>query len=214
MLFYLLVYGVTNTGAFAVLACLERSSHGETVEAEDIGDLRGLCKTNPWLGWSMVLCMLSLLGFPPILGFFGKVPLFTSALGAGRVTLVVILGINSAIAAFYYLRVVATVMLEEPADTGVHDTGVHDTGVHDTGVRDTGVPSRVLGAVVSGVCVVAFSIFGNSFMSASTKAGEPRVFGEAESTSQHETPEQEAVGALGSQVQSATVVTPKKIRMH
>ncbi len=154
VLFYLLVYGVTNTGAFAVLACLERSSHGETVEAEDIGDLRGLCKTNPWLGWSMVLCMLSLLGFPPILGFFGKVPLFTSALGAGRVTLVVILGINSAIAAFYYLRVVATVMLEEPADTGVHDTGVHDTGVHDTGV-----PSRVLGAVVSGVCVVAFSIF-------------------------------------------------------
>ncbi|VAX39240.1 NADH-ubiquinone oxidoreductase chain N [hydrothermal vent metagenome] len=199
VLFYLLVYGVTNTGAFAVLASLERTSHGETVEAEDVSDLRGLCKTNPWLGWPMVLCMLSLLGFPPILGFFGKVPLFTSAIGAGRVTLVVILGINSAIAAFYYLRVVATVMLEEPADTGI---------------RETGVPSRVFGAVVSGVCVIAFSIFGNSFMSASTKAGEPRVFGEAESTSQHETNDHEAVGALGSQVQSATVVTPKKIRMH
>ena len=155
VLFYLLCYGVMNTGAFAVLACLERDSRGEAAEVEEIADLRGLCRTRPWLGWALVLCMLSLLGFPPILGFFGKVPLFTASLGAGRVALVVILGLNSAIAAFYYLRVVSSAMLEPAADTGV---------------RDAGVPSRALGAIISAACVVAFSVFGNSFMGAAYHA--------------------------------------------
>ena len=173
VLFYLLCYGVMNTGAFAVLACLERDSRGEAVEAEDVSDLRGLCRTNPWLGWALVICMLSLLGFPPIVGFFGKVPLFTSALGAGRVVLVVILGINSAIAAFYYLRVVATAMLETPGDSGV---------------RCAGVPSRALGAVVAAGCVIALSVFGESFMRASQTAGQPRQFAEREDGSPSELP--------------------------
>lgn len=163
VLFYLLCYGVMNTGAFAVLACLERDARSETAEAEDVGDIRGLCRTHPVLGWSLVICMLSLLGFPPILGFFGKVPLFTAALGAGRVALVVILGINSAIAAFYYLRVVAAAMLEEPGDEAV---------------RDTGVPSRVFAALTCSVCVIGLSLFGESFMRASQTAGQPQAFAE------------------------------------
>ncbi len=177
VLFYLLCYGVMNTGAFAVLASLERESRGEPVEAEEVDDIRGLCRTNPVLGWSMVLCMLSLLGFPPILGFFGKVPLFTAALGAGRVTLVVILGINSAIAAFYYLRVVAAAMLEGPADTGA---------------RDTGVSSRGFAALISAICVVALSVFGESFMRASQTAGSPRAFAERQDAAPPQLPGHDA----------------------
>jgi NADH-quinone oxidoreductase subunit N len=159
VLFYLLCYGVMNTGAFAVLACLERDTKSDVAEVEDIADIRGLCRTRPLLGWSLVLCMLSLLGFPPILGFFGKVPLFTSALGSGRVVLVVILAINSAIAAFYYLRVVAAAMLEPPAGEEA---------------RDAGVPARLAGAVISAVGVVLLAFLGNTLMSASEAAAEQR----------------------------------------
>lgn len=115
ILFYLLGYGVTNVGTFAVLACLERRGpDGEATEVDSFTDLRGLCKTHPALGWIMVICSLSLLGFPPLLGFFAKVPLFTSAISAGEIPLVVVMGLNSAIAAFYYLRFTQACLLESP----------------------------------------------------------------------------------------------------
>ena len=115
VMFYLMAYGVTNAGAFAVLACLERrQGDGEPAEIDRFADLKGLCKTHPVLGWVMVLCALSLLGFPPLLGFFAKVPLFTSGIAAGEIPLVIVLGVNSAIAAFYYLRLVQASFLESP----------------------------------------------------------------------------------------------------
>jgi NADH-quinone oxidoreductase subunit N len=114
VLFYLLCYGVMNLGVFAVLACLERK--GE--EADEIDDIRGLVRSHPHLGWAMVICCLSLLGFPPLLGFIGKVGLFTSGVASGHIALVVILGLNSAIAALYYLRLVAAAYLEPASDTG------------------------------------------------------------------------------------------------
>jgi NADH-quinone oxidoreductase subunit N len=115
VLFYLLCYGVMNLGVFAVLACLERR-HEE--EADDIDDIRGLVRRHPHLGWTMVICCLSLLGFPPLLGFIGKVGLFTAGVTSGNLVLVLILGVNSAIAAFYYLRLVAAAYLEPASDTG------------------------------------------------------------------------------------------------
>lgn len=112
-LFYLLCYGFMNLGAFAVVACLERRGpDGRMQEVESIDELRGLCGQSPLLGWSMVLCAASLLGLPPLLGFVGKFYLFTSAIAAGEIALVVVLGLNSAIAAFYYLRLVAYPLLE------------------------------------------------------------------------------------------------------
>jgi NADH-quinone oxidoreductase subunit N len=85
VLFYLLTYGVTNVGTFAVLAShrarRRRRSHGEI---DDIDDIRGLHRTRPHLAGAMLLCVLSLLGLPPLLGFFGKVGLFTSAIRRAR----------------------------------------------------------------------------------------------------------------------------------
>jgi len=171
VLFYLLCYGVMNTGAFAVLACLERKSSQETVEVEEIADLRGLCRAHPVLGWSMALCMLSLLGFPPILGFFGKVPLLTAALGSGRMVLVLALAINSAIAAFYYLRVVATVALEKPPAA-------------EDACSDVQIPARKLGAMLSALGVVVLAFAGNGLMKASNTAAQYHTLQGPRGTSQ------------------------------
>jgi len=119
VLFYLLVYGVMNLGAFAVVASLQRPGKDGTMEEVDqLADIRGLCINRPVLGWTMVICAASMLGLPPLLGFFGKLPLFTSGMGAGHYTLVIIMGINSAIGAVYYLRLAGYPLLEQPDLSG------------------------------------------------------------------------------------------------
>ncbi|MBX3360658.1 MAG: hypothetical protein KF705_04335 [Phycisphaeraceae bacterium] len=71
VLFYLAAYGLMNVGAFAALAGLERRGRdGRPVEIDSFDDLRGLCAGRPLLGWTLVVCSLSLLGLPPLLGFF------------------------------------------------------------------------------------------------------------------------------------------------
>jgi len=110
VLFYLLGYGVTNTAMFAVLASLERN--GEDVETLD--DLSGLRARHPVLAWMLAASAISLIGMPPLIGFFGKLALFSSALDAGQTELVVIAAVNSAISAFYYLQLVAVPMLGQP----------------------------------------------------------------------------------------------------
>lgn len=120
VLFYLATYGIMTIAAFAVVSCLERrSAEGGSEEAEDVADLRGLCKRDPLLGWTMVISSVGLLGLPPLLGFFGKLPLFTSGIAAGEIPLVLILGMNSAIAAYYYLRLAGAPLLAEPEADGV-----------------------------------------------------------------------------------------------
>lgn len=154
VLFYLLAYGVMNVGCFAVLACLERKSADGEREIESVDDLAGLCKTHPALGWTMVLCALSLMGFPPLLGFLGKLPLFTSIISAGDITLAIVLGVNSAIAAYYYLRLAWAAYLQEPLP-----------GVPTP--RPTPYFSRPLAAMISAIGVVLLVVVGNSLLKTS-----------------------------------------------
>jgi NADH-quinone oxidoreductase subunit N len=101
-LFYLLAYGVTTIGAWAVVLALERSDGSGTA----IGDYAGLGRRRPWLALAMTVFMLSLIGVPPTLGFLGKFVVFGSAVDAGLVGLAVIGVLTSLVSAFYYLRVV------------------------------------------------------------------------------------------------------------
>jgi NADH-quinone oxidoreductase subunit N len=161
VLFYLLSYGVMNVGAFAALASLERKpkrAGEEPSELDHIDDIRGLCKTNPVAGWTMVLSALSLLGLPPLLGFFGKLPLFTSAIHAGEVVLAIVLGINSAIAAFYYLRL-AFLPLTEAPDVTVEP------------VQETPMVARRLAGLVSAGGVVVLSLVASGLMAQTEWAG-------------------------------------------
>jgi NADH-quinone oxidoreductase subunit N len=110
MLFYLIGYSLTNLAAFAVLITLER--RGES--AWDMDDLAGLWGRQRWLALAMALCMLSLAGVPPTVGFIGKFYVFTAAWESGLGWLALVGVIASAISAFFYLRIIAQMFMNEP----------------------------------------------------------------------------------------------------
>lgn len=101
-LFYLFVYAFMNIGAFAVIIALERAGEGDVEQSR----FAGLAAHYPALALAMAVFMLSLSGIPPLAGFFGKFLVFKAGVEAGWAWLVVIGVLNSAISAYYYLRVV------------------------------------------------------------------------------------------------------------
>ena len=109
---YLLIYCVMNIGAFGAVI-LAKTEDGESVM---ISDYAGLGTRKPLLAMFMSVMLLSLAGFPPTAGFVGKFYIFKSAVGAGHIWLVIIGAINTAISAFYYLRVVVTMYMREPEE--------------------------------------------------------------------------------------------------
>jgi NADH-quinone oxidoreductase subunit N len=109
-IFYLTSYAIMNLGAFAVLIYLQ----GKADAAEDLDDIAGIAKSQPIPALMMTLCLLSLIGMPLTLGFWGKFYLIQRALATGHSALAVITVINAAIAAAYYLKIVAAMYLREP----------------------------------------------------------------------------------------------------
>ena len=114
VLFYLLAYTFTTAGAFGVLTLCRRA--GE--EAVEVGDYAGLGTRHPALAAALALFLLSLIGIPPLAGFAGKFYLFGAAVRTGYVGLAVIGVLNSALAAYYYLRVVVYMYMREPEGAG------------------------------------------------------------------------------------------------
>ena len=110
VLFYLLVYTFTIAGAFGIILLLERS--GE--EAVGVGDTAGLATRHPLAALALALFLLSLVGIPPTAGFVGKFYLFGAAVRSGYVWLAVIGVLNSAAAAYYYLRIIVNMYMREP----------------------------------------------------------------------------------------------------
>jgi NADH-quinone oxidoreductase subunit N len=108
-LFYLASYAIMNLGAFAVLIYLQ----GKADAAEDLDDLAGVAKSHPLAALTFALCLFSLIGMPLTIGFLGKFYLIQAALQHHPI-LAVILIINAAIAAAYYLKIVAAMYLREP----------------------------------------------------------------------------------------------------
>jgi NADH-quinone oxidoreductase subunit N len=130
VMYYVVIYGLANLGAFAVLSLLR--VQGEPCET--LRDVAGLLRRHPGLALILALTMLTLMGLPPTAGFWGKLSIFggalagvaTGAVGYERwLTALVIIGmLNSALAAAYYLRAVAAVLLYEnqrPAQAISHE---------------------------------------------------------------------------------------------
>jgi NADH-quinone oxidoreductase subunit N len=109
ILFYLVVYAVTNVGAFAVLALLG------TREApmEHLEDYKGLWHSSPTLAGLLTVFLLSLGGFPPTAGFVAKWYVFSAAVGAGQFGLAIIGVLTSVVSVFFYLRIVVMMYMSE-----------------------------------------------------------------------------------------------------
>src|SRR5258707_688169 len=110
VLFFILVYVVTNLGAFAGIIALANATGGERIE-----DFRGLAKRAPLLSACTALCLLSLAGIPPMAGFCRKVFIFTAAWSEGLGWLVIIALLSSVVSLVYYGRIVKAMYFESAA---------------------------------------------------------------------------------------------------
>jgi NADH-quinone oxidoreductase subunit N len=115
-LFYLSTYGITVIGAFALVSML--SGPGERFSR--LVDFKGLFYRRPLLAGALSLFLLSLAGVPLTSGFVGKLVVFGAAIEEGYAPLVVVGAISSAIAAFFYLRVMVVMYMQEADETTPH----------------------------------------------------------------------------------------------
>jgi len=108
-LFYLVAYGLTNFGAWAVVIALEQAEG----RGLDLKDYAGLGRKYPVLSAAMLIFMLSFTGVPPTIGFWGKFFLFRTTLEGGYVGLALIGLLTSVVSAFYYLRILVIMYMSD-----------------------------------------------------------------------------------------------------
>jgi NADH-quinone oxidoreductase subunit N len=125
VLFYLVTYLFMNLGAFAIVAFL-RNQTG----SEDLADFRGLIQRSPLLVIALAVCLLSLLGLPPLAGFAAKFQIFSVLYQSGAeyaaqgqpnlsftmYSLLVIGGLNTVLSLLYYIKVLKVMILEKPLE--------------------------------------------------------------------------------------------------
>ncbi len=105
--FYMFMYVLTNSLAFAVVILFANATG-----SEEIRDLAGLSRRSPWLALAMTIALLSLAGIPPAAGFVGKFLLFRAAVDADLVWLALIGVVNVIVGLYYYLIVVRVMYME------------------------------------------------------------------------------------------------------
>jgi len=113
-LFYLVAYGFTTVGAFAVIT-LVRDPGGE---AGHLSRWAGLGRTSPLVAGIFALFLLAFAGIPLTSGFTGKFAVFQAAIAAGETPLVIVGVLSSAIAAFFYVRVIVLMFFSDPIPDG------------------------------------------------------------------------------------------------
>jgi len=117
-LFYLFVYGVATLGAFGIITLIQ-DSQGEVT---DLNRWAGLGKRSPVIASLFTLFLLSFAGIPLTSGFIGKFSIFSAAYEGGVPSVVVVGVLTSAIAAFFYIRVVVLMFFQDPSDSTVSVT--------------------------------------------------------------------------------------------
>jgi len=114
VLFYLVAYGVTNLGAFGVLAALSSADRPH----DDVRDFAGLWNDRPGLAALLTVFLLSLGGFPPTVGFIAKWYIFNAALQKGLIALAILGVLTSVISVFFYLRIVVMMYMSDESAPG------------------------------------------------------------------------------------------------
>ncbi len=111
LIFYLIVYSIATLGCFAILIELDTRSNGVTFH-----DLHGLFRRSPILAGIFSICLLTLAGIPPTVGFLAKFYLFKIAFQAGYYSLVLIALLTTILSAAYYLRIIAKMLSQAPSE--------------------------------------------------------------------------------------------------
>jgi len=109
-MFYAIAYVLMSLGSFGLVVYLSQNGH----EAEHLDDFKGLNSRHPWLAALMAILMFSMAGIPPFVGFYAKLSILQSLVGAGFLWLAVVAVMFSLIGAFYYLRVVKILYFDAP----------------------------------------------------------------------------------------------------
>jgi NADH-quinone oxidoreductase subunit N len=138
VLYYLFAYAFMNIGAFAVVVWLQEHGHGTTID-----DFNGLGTRSPLAALAMAIFMLSLMGLPPLVGFYGKYYIILATIQANLLWLAVAIVLASAVSAFFYLRVVAAMYFSEPS-------GAPLTATHRP-MMNFGLLAMVVGTVLFGI---------------------------------------------------------------
>jgi NADH-quinone oxidoreductase subunit N len=115
-MFYIVTYVLTTMGTFGIVLLLSRKGF----ESEDIADFAGLNQRSPLYAAVMAICMFSLAGIPPMVGFYAKLSVLQALISSGHgsdIALAVFAVMMSLIGAFYYLRVVKLMYFDAPTQT-------------------------------------------------------------------------------------------------
>ncbi|HJR90396.1 MAG TPA: NADH-quinone oxidoreductase subunit NuoN [Aeromicrobium sp.] len=142
VLFYLAVYGVASIGAFAVVTLVRDSSGQGGGEANYLARWAGLGQKAPILAGAFALFLLSFAGIPLTSGFIGKMAVFSTALSGGFWPLVVVAVLASAVAAYFYARVIVLMFFTEPVGEG----------------PDIAVPSLLTTVVIGAAAIVTLGL--------------------------------------------------------
>jgi NADH-quinone oxidoreductase subunit N len=112
-MFYIVTYVLTTLATFGVILLLAR----EGFESEEIADMAGLNQRSPLYAGVLAVCLFSLAGIPPLVGFYAKLAVLQALLASGQtayIAMAVFAVLMSLIGAFYYLRVVKVMYFDEP----------------------------------------------------------------------------------------------------
>jgi NADH-quinone oxidoreductase subunit N len=112
-MFYIVTYVLTTLATFGIILLLAR----EGFESEEISDLAGLNQRSPLYAGVMAICMFSLAGVPPLVGFYAKLSVLQALIASGQtlsISLAVFAVVMSLVGSFYYLRVVKVMYFDEP----------------------------------------------------------------------------------------------------
>jgi NADH-quinone oxidoreductase subunit N len=138
VLYYLFAYAFMNIGAFAVVTWLQHQGHGSNIE-----DFNGLGTRSPLAAFAMTIFMLSLMGLPPLVGFYAKYYIILATIEADMIWLAIAIVLASAVSAFFYLRVVAAMYFAEAPESEGEPSRTPMLGF--------GVMTMVVGTIVFGI---------------------------------------------------------------
>ena len=166
--FYTATYAAMNVGAFAVIT--QVSGYDETTRSQE--DFTGLASRRPMMAALLAFFLLSLIGIPFTGGFFGKFYVFSAAIAAGHVWLAVIGLLNSGIACFYYLRLLAAVYAKPTAESAA---------LASVPARRVSVPA-VVGLTLAAIATLVLGILPGNMLWLTQYAGTSTII---ESARQH-----------------------------